>query len=170
MEMWQVAQSDWRERFLFPGWWGGALFLRLETCRLSLLPATRSLRFLCHCERSCDTVMTTKTRSARRSLEGHLGLVRWLNNAVKLSHIFLTFCFRGCRQPSWHKPAQGQSWPGRKCRHKKTFCLVAPPLKSVLLLGFLYRSQSNSLLLKPGSSCISVTWTGKHPKSYIVGK
>lgn len=52
------------------------IFFLLEACRLSLLPAAWFLRLPRNCECLCDMVMTNRTGSAKRFLEGHFGLVQ----------------------------------------------------------------------------------------------
>lgn len=88
-----------------------------------------------------------------------------LNNAPKSFPIF-PVCpnSRCCWQPSWRKLALGQSWPQRRRTDRKTFPnYTAPGLPTA---GLLPRSRSDSSWCEPGSCCVSVTWTWKHPKSY----
>lgn len=136
-------------------------FFLLEACCLSLLPAIRFLRLSHDCECPCDMVVTTRTVSAKRFLEGHLGLVWWLHTIMEPPSTFQP----PFQLPSCKRPAQGPSWPRRKCRDKKTSLLLTLSLRAAPLLGFLHRSQSNFLLLTAGLSGNSVTWTWKHPKS-----
>lgn len=137
-------------------------FFLLEACCLSLLPATWSLRRPYNCANPCDMVMLNRTGSARRPFR--TGVV--VQQCYEASKYFPTLHSRCCWQPSCKKPAQGQSWPKRNSRDKKTSLLLTLHLRSVLLRGFLHMSQSNVLLFKSSWNVISVTWTWKHPKSH----
>lgn len=137
-------------------------FFLLEACCLSQLPAAWFLKPPYNCECPCDMVMINRTGSARRPFR--TGAV--VQQCYEASKYFPTLHSSCCWQPSCKKPAQGQRWPKRNCRDKKTFLLFTLHLRSVLLLGFLHMSQSNFLLFKSSLNVIAVTWTWKPLKSY----